>query len=116
MRCNTFVTSRNQKQEGHNLYHIGGRQLEAKNKGLGMFKIPAFLLATTLLASSSVSVAHANNNLMFEEGVAGIAAILDKYHEEVSGNDENNGSIIDILEEEIISPYVNLGVQKLMTM
>ena len=77
-----------------------------------MFKIPAFYLRLRYLHLVPFLLLMQTDNLMFEEGVAGIAAILDKYHEEVSGNDENNGSIIDILEEEIISPYVNLGVSK----
>ena len=94
--------------------YLGGRQLKAKNKALlHKFKIPAFIAATSIFVSIPFTIVSAESGFLYEEGIAGIAETLDRYHESANGDQEDNKKdIVKILESKIISPYQNLGVSK----
>ena len=88
--------------------------MKAKNKVfLHKFKIPAFIAATSIFVSIPFTIVSAESEFLYEEGVAGIAETLDRYHGSANANqDDNKEDIVKILESKIISPYQNLGVSK----
>ncbi len=88
--------------------------MKANNKGLHKYKIPVFIVAVTAFASIPFTIARGESKIIYDQGVAGIAEKLDEYYEKSDnqGQEENKKTLVEILESDIISPYINLGVSK----